>query len=364
MGKLHDLYTEFGQSPWLDNLKRSWIRSGELERWVRRGCRGITSNPTIFQRAMTSGTDYDEELGDLSRMGAGVEESYWQLVSGDIAEALRLLRPTYEESGGEDGFVSLEVSPELAGDAGATVRQAQQLHDRIDAPNLYVKVPATEAGVSAIRTLIADGRNVNVTLIFSLQRYEDVMEAYLSGLEARKGSLADVSSVASFFVSRVDTEVDRRLEAVGTPEALSLRGAAAVAQARLAYAAFTRRFSGERWDALKARGARLQRPLWASTSTKNPNYPPTFYVDSLIGPNTVNTLPDATLEAFESQGRLERTVDVDPDAALRAINSLVDVGVDIEDVTDVLEHEGVAAFAKSFEELLETLAQRSEGLRR
>ena len=363
MGKLHALYSEFGQSPWLDNLKRSWISSGELRRWVERGCRGITSNPTIFQRAMSTGSDYDAEIRECVLARSDVEQTYWKLVCSDVSAALELLRPTWEESGGEDGFVSVEVSPALAHDVESTVCQARELHERLSASNLYVKVPATASGVEAFRTLTSEGLSINVTLIFSLRRYEEVIEAYLRGLEERRGDLSGISSVASFFVSRVDTEVDRRLDAAGSSQALSLRGRAAVAQAKLAYEIFQRRFSGRRWDALAARGARLQRPLWASTSTKNPAYSPTLYVDSLIGPQSVNTLPEATVEAFEEQGRLARTVDEGVDEARRCLEDLAEAGVDMNEVTTVLEHEGVAAFAKSFEELLQTLLGRMEALK-
>ena len=362
MSRLVELHEAGRQSPWLDNLKRSWITDGDLARWVERGCRGITSNPTIFQKAMTSGDAYDADLAELAAGGAGTEESYWHLVTGDISAALAVLRPVYDASAGEDGYVSVEVAPELAHDAVATVEAARLLHDRIDAPNLYVKVPATRAGVDALRTLTAEGCSINVTLIFSLQRYEEVIEAYLSGLESRSGDLSHISSVASFFVSRVDTEVDRRLAAVGTPAAAALQGRIAVAQAKLAYATFRRCFSGPRWEALAARGARLQRPLWASTSTKNPAYPDTLYVDDLIGPDTVNTLPEATLEAFEDHGTVARTIDADLDDAVAALEELAEVGVDLAQVAELLEAEGVAAFAKSFDELLETLAGRATEL--
>lgn len=376
MGRLAELHDEYGQSPWLDNLKRSWINDGELKRWIERGCRGITSNPAIFEKAMSVGSDYDEEMRSLAAAGAESEEIYWELVVSDVKAALDLLLPVYEESGGGDGYVSVEVSPALADASEVTIRAARELHDRIDSPNLYVKVPATTAGVEAFRALTAEGLNINVTLIFSLERYEEVIEAYLSGLEEYTGDLSSVSSVssvsdlssvssvASFFVSRVDTEVDRRLEAVGTSAALGLRGKAAVAQAKLAYDLFRRRFSGARWEALAARGARIQRPLWASTSTKNPAYSPTLYVDSLIGKDTVNTLPEATLEAFEEKGTLARSVDSGLADAHKCMDALAAVGVDIDDVTDVLERQGVSAFAKSFDDLLETLAARSEGMRR
>ena len=362
MSRLVELHEVGRQSPWLDNLKRSWITGGELNRWVERGCRGITSNPTIFQKAMTSGDAYDSDLAELTAGGTGTEESYWHLVTSDISAALAVLRPVYDSSAGTDGYVSVEVAPELAHDAVATTEAARELHGWIDAPNLYVKVPATPAGVDALRTLTAEGHSINVTLIFSLGRYEDVIEAYLTGLESRPGDLSDISGVASFFVSRVDTEVDRRLEAVGTPAARALGGRIAVAQAKLAYDIFRRCFSGPRWEALSARGARAQRPLWASTSTKNPAYPDTLYVDNLIGPDTVNTLPEATLEAFEDHGTVRRTIDADLDRAAADLDDLADVGVDLAEVAEVLESEGVAAFAKSFDELLETLAGRAAEL--
>lgn len=362
MTRLVELYRAGGQSPWLDNLKRSWITGGELSRWVERGCRGITSNPTIFQKAMTQSNAYDSDLAALAAGGTGTEDSYWRLVTGDIGAALEILRPVHDASGGVDGYVSVEVAPELAHDAAATITAARALHRRIDAPNLYVKVPATAAGVEAVHSLTAEGHSINVTLIFSLERYEEVIEAYLTGLESCAGDLSGISGVASFFVSRVDTEVDRRLEAIGTPAARALQGRIAVAQAKLAYAIFRRCFTGPRWEALAGRGARLQRPLWASTSTKNPEYPDTLYVDNLIGPDTVNTLPEPTLEAFEDHGRVARTIDADVDAAGEALADLDRAGVDLAEVAEVLEAEGVAAFAKSFDELLEVLARRAEDL--
>ena len=269
----------------------------------------------------------------------------------------------YESSGGNDGFVSVEVAPELAGDTDGTISAARHLHETIDRPNLMVKIPATAAGVPAIRQMISEGRNINVTLIFSLERYGDVMEAYLSGLETFNGDLSHVNSVASFFISRVDTETDHRLEAIGSNEALALRGKAAVAQGKLAYELFRKAFSGPRWDRLVERGAKVQRPLWASTSTKNPAYPDTLYVDSLIGPDTINTLPDATIEAFDDHGTLARTVDAGVDEAHAAWQALADVGVDMDDVAKVLETEGVASFEKSFEELLGALDTKAATLR-
>ena len=364
MGRLQYLYTEQGQSPWLDNLKRGWITSGEVQRWVERGVRGITSNPSIFQKAMESGDDYDAQLRDLMAGGnASIEEAYWDLVVTDIRDALKLLRPVYDESDGVDGYVSIEVDPSLARDRISTEASARHFHDLIDEPNLYVKIPATAEGVGAIEEMISEGRSINVTLIFSLERYDDVMEAYVSGLERCAGDLPHVASVASFFISRVDTEVDRRLDAIGTPEALALRGTAAVTQGQLAYERFKEKFSGIRWNALVARGARVQRPLWASTSTKNPAYPDTLYVDSLIGPDTVNTLPEATLDAFDDHGTLARTVDADPAGAKDRWARLGDM-VDLDDVAKVLEDEGVGAFEKSLTGVLESLDHKAGELTR
>jgi transaldolase len=360
MSKLQALYEEERQSPWLDNLRRGYITSGELQRWVDRGVRGITSNPTIFQKAISAGSDYDEEFRSLVGAGDSVQDSYWQLVIHDIEHALAILRPVYDGSDGEDGFVSIEVSPGVAHDAEATVAEARRFHTEIDQPNLYVKIPGTAEGVVAIQQMISEKRSINVTLLFSLERYGEVIEAYLAGLEAAEGDLSKVRSVASFFVSRVDAEVDRRLEAIGTTAALALRGKAAVANAQLAYELFRDRFSGPRWDALEARGARLQRPLWASTSTKNPEYHDTLYVDTLVGPDTVNTMPEVTLEAFEEHGVLARTVDASLDDARAVVASLAEVGVDLADVTRVLEDEGVASFSKSFDELLDSLAAKAE----
>lgn len=364
MERLQRLHDEFGQSPWLDNLTRAMLEDGELARLRDAGVRGQTSNPTIFEKAISAGgTDYDEQLGDLARGGGSATDAYWALVLHDINAALDVWAPLHRSSGGTDGFVSLEVSPELAHDEPGTVASARDLWARINKPNLMVKVPATAAGVPAIRALVAAGVNVNVTLIFSLQRYADVMEAYLAGLEAHEGDLSGIHGVASFFVSRVDTEVDSRLEAVGTDAALALRGKAAVTQAVLAYDMFRAVFSGPRWDALAARGANVQRVLWASTSTKNPAYPDLLYVDSLIGPHSVNTMPDATLAAFAHHGTLARTVDADVPSAQAVWAGLGEAGVDLDDVAAVLEDQGVASFQKSFDSLLATLESHAAELR-
>jgi transaldolase len=366
MTRLHDLYEIGGQSPWLDNLRRDWLEGGQLAELVSLGVRGITSNPTIFANAISGQDTYDEQFRALMKDHT-VESAYWELAISDIINGLELLRPIYDASDGEDGYVSLEVSPALAHDTEGTVRDARMLHERINQPNLLVKVPATKEGVPAIQTMISEGKSINVTLIFGIDRYDEVIEAYLSGLEAlvkagREAELPHVASVASFFVSRVDTEIDRRLEALagdGKAEALELRGKAAVAQAQVAYQHFHRAFSGDRWEALRAHGARVQRPLWASTSTKNAAYPDLLYVDNLIGPATVNTMPDGTLRAFENHGVLHRTVDADPEGAESVLRQLASTGVDMEDVEQTLENEGVSSFAKSFDELLQSLSDKA-----
>lgn len=362
MTKLQRLHDEQDQSPWLDNLRRDDLRDGTLARMVSDGIRGVTSNPTIFARAIEGSTAYDAQFGDLLRNGAELIDAYWVVVVDDVLDALGVLRPVFDASGGEDGFVSIEVAPDLAHSVAGTTRAATELHERIDRPNLFVKIPATVEGVEAIREMIAQGRSINVTLLFSIGRYADVIEAYLSGLEAaaeRGADLSTVHSVASFFVSRVDTEVDRRLVAIGSDAALALRGRAAVAQAQVAYRLFRERFAGERWEALAALGARPQRPLWASTSTKNPVYPDTLYVDSLIGPNTVNTLPEDTIDAFEDHGTLARSADADPDAAQRVLDELSAVGIDLDDVGRTLEADGVEKFHASFSDLLESLEAKA-----
>ncbi len=363
--RLRALSAEQGQSPWVDNLKRAYLVDGTLVRLVERGVRGVTSNPTIFQKAIAGSHDYDAQLSELVKAGMSVEDAYWTMAIQDVRGACDVLRPVYNESKGIDGYVSLEVSPTLAEDTNGTTSAARDLHQRVERPNLMVKIPATKPCVSSIQQMITEGRDINVTLIFSLDRYAAVIEAYISGLEAFLSSgaqdLSTVASVASFFISRVDNEVDRRLDAIGTPDALALRGKAAVAQGVLAYQLFLNRFSGPRWERLAVAGARPQRPLWASTSTKNPSYLDTLYVDSLIGPNSVNTLPEPTLEAFDDHGTPARRVDtvVDIAEAHRVWGQLKAVGVDMDAVADVLEGEGVASFVKSFEELLATMQSRS-----
>jgi transaldolase len=366
MDRLNLLYHEFGQSPWLDNLKRGYITSGQLAKLVTQGIRGLTSNPTIFQKAIQGSADYDEQFKTLAVDAHPILDDYWSMVLHDINGALDVFAPLYHQSYGGDGYVSVEVAPDLAHDTAGTAEAARRLHTLIHRPNLMVKIPGTEAGVPAIQEMVGEGRNVNVTLIFSLDRYERVMEAYIAGLEqyAKPGAdLSRVASVASFFISRVDVEIDQRLDAIGSPEALALRGKGAVAQAKLAYQLFQKTFSGPRWNALVDKGAVVQRPLWASTSTKNPAYRDTLYVDELIGPNTVNTLPDATIQAFADHGTLARRVDQDVDEAAAVWQAIQDAGVDVDDVADKLEREGVSSFQKSFDELISALDAKAIELR-
>ena len=361
MTTLQRLYSDYGQSPWLDNITRGYLRDGGLARMVDDGIRGVTANPTIFAKAISGSSDYDEQFSSSLVAGRSVTDAYWELVIADITDALAVLRPVFDSSGGTDGFVSVEVAPELARDTRATIDAARGLHARIDAPNLFVKIPATAEGVPAVEAMIAEGRSINITLVFSLARYSEVIDAYLSGLRAftdAGGDPSTVRSVASFFVSRVDSEVDRRLETVDgahAGEARRLRGCAAVAQAKQAYRLFRQRFSDERWEHLAALGAHPHRPLWASTSTKNPAYPDTLYVDGLIGPDTVTTLPEATIAHYEDHGRLARTIDVDVDEADETMQRLTAVGIDMDDVGLTLENEGVAGFHDSFQQVLAAL---------
>ena len=365
MTRLQRLYGEQGQSPWLDNLTRGYLRDGSLARFVRDGVRGVTANPTIFAKAIEGSDAYDEQFAALIAGGKSIIDAYWDLVIDDVRGALALLRPTFDASDGLDGYVSIEVAPELAGDTEGTVTAARLLHARIDAPNVFVKIPATAEGIAAVQAMTAQGCSINITLIFSLSRYRQVIDAYMAGLDeyARTGGdIRGVHSVASFFVSRVDSEIDRRLESIGTPEALALRGFAAVAQAKLAYQLCRDRLADQRWIELAALGANLQRPLWASTSTKNPAYPDTLYVDSLIGPDTVNTLPEATINTFEDHGTVARTIDKDVDDAAAVLDRLADVGVDMDDVGRTLEIQGVASFHDSFTHVLDTLTAKARQL--
>jgi len=357
--RLTDLFDVTGQSPWLDNLKREYIVNGDFARVLASGIRGLTSNPTIFQKAIQGSSLYDEQFKRAIASGLSTEETYWELVVSDIVGALDIFAPLYVSSSGLDGFVSVEVSPALAQDMAGTVRAAQDLHDRIARPNVMIKVPATQACIPAIEEIISRGINVNVTLIFGLERYQQVMDAYIRGLQklavTDPTKVQDVASVASFFISRVDSEIDRRLDVLGSDDALQLRGKAAIAQAKVAYQMFENTFSGDAWKTLAKQGAQVQRPLWASTSTKNPLYRDTMYVDELIGAHSVNTLPDATMDAFADHGIVAETITRDIEDAANVLKSLQQVGIDLASVADQLETEGVASFQQSFSDLLAVL---------
>ena len=354
--RLHEL-SEQGQSIWVDSLSREWLRTGFLRKLMDEDAVvGVTSNPTIFQKAMAEGDWYDDQLREVLQEETDEREIFLRLAVEDIKEACDVLRPIWDEGKGQDGYVSLEVDPGLAYDTQGTQDQALRLHKWVDRPNLFVKIPATKAGLPAIEECIARGRSINVTLIFSLERYREVAEAYVRGLERLVESGGDpstVASVASFFVSRVDTEADKRLEAIGQPEALALRGRLAIANAKLAYQAWKEIFSGERWQRLEERGATAQRCLWASTSTKDPTYRDVMYVEELIGPKTVNTMPLETIEAFQDHGVVALTLEGNLDDERGVLRELERVGVSYDDVVETLEREGVQKFADSFEELLE-----------
>jgi transaldolase len=361
--KLHEL-SEKGVSVWIDYLSRDLLETGELKRMMEEDAVvGVTSNPTIFQKAISKGERYDEQLKELLAEESDAKEIFLNLSARDIASACDLLRPVFDETN-KDGFVSWEVDPTLAYDREATYDEMIRLHEWIDKPNLYVKIPATKPGLGAIEDAIAAGKNINVTLIFSLRRHEEVMEAYVRGLErlvASGGDPKKVHSVASFFVSRVDTETDKRLDAIGTDEALALRGRLAIANAKLAYQSWKRVFSGPRWEFLAGKGATTQRCLWASTSTKNPEYRDVMYVEELIGPETVNTMPQETIDAFQDHGKVADTLEPGVDEARKLFDDLTRVGVDYDDVVQVLELEGVQKFADSFDELLDGVrAKRGE----
>ena len=347
-----------GQSVWLDQIDRTMIRSGALARYRDRGVTGVTANPTIFARALESAdAAYADDVERRLARGQDAESIVWELLIEDVQAAADVMRPVYERERGGDGFVSIEVSPEIAGDTERTIAAARDLRQRTARPNVMVKIPATPAGLPAIEAMVAEGANINVTLVFAVERYVKVVEAFLAGLERlreRGGDLRTVHSVASFFVSRVDTKVDPLLE--GKPELAPLRGKAAVANSKLAYEMFTQLHSGPRWDALRESGATVQRCLWASTSTKNPSYRDVMYVEQLIGPATINTMPVATFEAFADHGRVEPTLQRDVEGARRLLDRLAMNGIDLAAVTQELEDQGVAGFAKSFRESIERLA--------
>ncbi|RMG69197.1 MAG: transaldolase [Nitrospirae bacterium] len=363
---------KFGQSFWYDNISRDIIHSGELERMIKEeGLRGVTSNPSIFQKAISSGNSYDKQLGELLKERSDISEKelFFELAIKDITDACDLLMPVYRETEGDDGYVSIEVDPNLAYDTAGTIEEATELFQRINRPNLMIKVPATREGLPAIEELIRRGVNVNVTLLFSVERYDEVIRAYLNGLNRRLKDGQDIStvaSVASFFVSRVDTLTDRLLDEIAQnaddeatrEKALSLKGKTAVANAQIAYDLFKKDFASETFFKLKTKGARIQRLLFGSTSTKNPAYSDILYVQELIGPGTINTMPDATWRAFKDHGRAERTIDRDPEGAKAVIRDVESLGISIREVTEELEREGVRLFQESFESIIELLKKR------
>ena len=350
---LHQV-SQLGQSVWIDSLSRGWLKTGELTRMMDEDAVvGVTSNPTIFQKAMSEGEWYDDQLREVIKQEDDPKEIFLELAMADIEEACDLFRSVWDEGKGKDGYISMEVDPNFAYETEATIEEAVRFHDWVERPNLYVKIPATAPGLPAIEEMIGRGRNINVTLIFSLQRHTEVAEAYIRGLERLVedgGDPSTVASVASFFVSRVDTEADRRLDEVGHPE---LKGKLAIANAKLAYQNYKETFSGERWEALAAKGASKQRCLWASTSTKNPEYRDVMYVEDLIGPETVNTMPKETIDAFQDHGEVALTLEADLDEAHRLFEQLAEAGVDYDDVSETLEREGVQKFIDSFTELFQ-----------
>jgi transaldolase len=361
MTKLHEL-AELGQAIWLDYISRSLLGSGELQELVDQGLRGVTSNPSIFEKAIAGSADYDEDLNRLVSDGRSVAEIYENLALADIRSAADILRPVYEKSRGADGFVSLEVNPALAHDTEATIAEARRLFASLERPNVMIKVPATPAGIPAIESLIGEGININVTLIFSLEQYETVAAAYIAGLEKLAlagGDVGKVASVASFFISRIDAAVDKALEEIGNTK---IQGKIAIDNAKIAYSRFREIFSSERWNKLATGNARVQRPLWAITSSKNPAYPDTLYVDNLIGPDTVNTLPPATLDNFLDHGTVAATVETDVDGARNRMAELTELGIDLDAITNKVLDEGVAAFAKSFEGLIASIAAKRRRL--
>jgi transaldolase len=355
---------EHGQSPWIDYLSRRFVRDGDLAALVSEGVLGVTSNPTIFQGAIADGNAYDDQLREVLEVESDPKEVFLALAREDIRGACDVLREVFERGGKtRDGWVSLEVDPNLAYDAQGTITEAKRLHSMIDRPNLFVKIPGTKPGLEAIEESIAAGIPINVTLLFSLERHRAAAEAYLRGLRRLRdggGDLSSVASVASFFVSRVDTEADRRLEEIGSHD--ELKGKLAIANAKLAYQSYKRIFSGPEWSELERAGASPQRCLWASTSTKNPAYRDVLYVEELIGPETVNTMPRETIEAFQDHGRVEDTLERDVDGAQRTLERFADAGVDYDDVVAVLEREGVEKFASSFRDLLAGVAGKRDEL--
>jgi transaldolase len=364
MNALQRLHAEQDQSPWIDFIDRDLLASGRLAGLVGDGIRGLTSNPTIFAKAVASG-QYDELIRNQLERGHGNDQIYEAIAVGDVGDAADVLRTVYDAADGADGFVSIEVEPGLADDSQGTLERARELWAKVGRPNVFVKIPATMAGLPAIEAAIGEGININVTLMFSVDVYRQVARAYIAGLRRRLERGEDVTrvaSVASFFVSRVDTKVDKTLEAIGTPDALAARGKAAIANAKMAYQAFGEIFRGGEFADLAAAGARVQRCLWASTSTKNPAYRDVLYVEELIGPQTVDTMPLETIQAFLDHGRIERTLDARLDEAREALRAVEAQGISMRTVTDELISEGVASFAKSFDDLIASIDSKRKAL--
>lgn len=365
MGILHDIHS-LGQSIWYDFISRDFIKSGKMKELVETGIRGMTSNPTIFEQAIAKGNDYDTQIRELDEAGHQLDEIAATLFVTDVRDACDVIRSVYDQSGGADGYISLEVSPQLAEDTEGTVLEARRLWNAVDRPNLMIKIPATPAGIPAVRRCIAEGINVNITLIFSLEQYREVLNAYMQGLEDRVAAgddIGNIHSVASVFVSRIDTLIDQKLEEKGTDQALALRGRAGLANTKLVYREFRTTVEGERWQALAEHGANPQRPLWASTSTKNPNYPDLIYITDLIGPDTVNTVPPATLTAILDHGSAEQKIEEGADKAEATLQQIEEAGVSIGESMAYLLNEGVEKFTTSFRSLFEELEAKREQLR-
>lgn len=363
MSKMTEL-AELGQSIWFDYIKRDLITSGELQKLIDMGLRGMTSNPTIFDKAISGSTDYDDDMRQLLAENLSTEEIYESLALKDIGMAADLLLPVYRSTNGYDGYVSIEVSPHLAHKTKETIEQAKRLFQTLNRPNIMIKIPGTLEGLPAITEVIGSGINVNVTLIFSNENYKLVAESYIKGLEkldSAGGDVSKIASVASFFVSRVDTSCDKELEAMGSK---SLQGKIAIANSKVAYELSHEIFSGERWNKLKSKGAKVQRLLWASTGTKNPDYPDTLYVDELIGADTVNTIPPATLDAFLDHGKLFVTLDKNLNEAKEQLTKLAHLGIDLDKITDKLQTDGVKSFADSFDSLLKSISEKVETLKK
>jgi len=355
---------ELGQSIWLDYLKRSLITSGELRGYVESGLRGLTSNPAILEKAIVGSDDYDDDISQMARQDKSVMEIYEAMAIADIQHSADVLRSVYEQTDGIDGYVSLEVNPHLARDTQGTISEAQRLFATVNRPNVMIKVPATKEGMPAIRELIAMGINVNATLMFSLSQYDQVADAFMQGLEERighSGDLKSIASVASFFVSRMDVKVDPLLDGLGSPKAIALEGKIAIANAKMAYQRFRQAFKSERWQRLESSGAHIQRVLYASTSTKNPHYPDTLYVDNLIGVNTVNTIPPETIQAFLDHGKVTLTLENDLDKVRIQLSELAELGIELDNVTQELLDEGVQKFAEPFDKLIDSIATKRMG---